>query len=73
VPVSNHRVALIRLFGVLAWTGIVFASILLPAGWERLRTGHPRETLRTLLLHQENRSTQREPVKLEVVPLSVAA
>ncbi len=38
--VPNYRLAWIWLCGALAIAGIIFASLLLPVDWERLRTGH---------------------------------
>jgi hypothetical protein len=38
---SKHRLRwIIRLCGVGALAGIIFASLMLPDKWERLRTGH---------------------------------
>ncbi len=37
---SNHRLSWIRFCGVMAMAMVIFASLLLPAEWERLRTGH---------------------------------
>jgi len=37
---SNSRLILVRLCSVVALAVIIFASLMLPAKWERLRTGH---------------------------------
>jgi VanZ family protein len=37
---SDHHVILFRLFGVLAMGSVIFASLMLPTDWERMRTGH---------------------------------
>ena len=37
---SNHRAIWFRLCGVLAMVAVIFASLMLPAEWERMRTGH---------------------------------
>lgn len=37
---SNDRLSWIRFCGVMAMAMVIFASLLLPAEWERLRTGH---------------------------------
>ena len=40
LAISNRRVIWLRLCGAMAIAGLIFASLLLPAEWERLRTGH---------------------------------
>ena len=40
LAISNRRVIWLRLCGAIAIAGLIFASLLLPAEWERLRTGH---------------------------------
>ena len=37
---SNSRLRLVRLGGLVALGGIIFASVMLPTKWEQLRTGH---------------------------------
>ena len=37
---SNSRLRWIRLCGVVAIVMLIFASLMLPPSWERLRTGH---------------------------------
>lgn len=37
---SDSRLRWIRLCGVVALAVVIFASLMLPATWERLRTGH---------------------------------
>src|SRR5262245_2465368 len=37
---SNFRLKLVRLGGLVALGGIIFASVMLPTKWEQLRTGH---------------------------------
>ena len=37
---SNSRLRLVRLGGLVALGGIIFASLMLPTKWEQLRTGH---------------------------------
>ena len=37
---SHFRLGWMRLWGGLALAGIVFASVMLPTSWEKLRTGH---------------------------------
>src|SRR5262245_53311138 len=37
---SNSRLRLVRIGGMVALGGIIFASVMLPTKWEQLRTGH---------------------------------